>query len=308
MTPEHSTVATSAEHMRRKRQEYWADLVGGVTAGFKTEQVLRLLEGRAAPPDSALVDVGCGTSDLSRLIGDRVGAARIICVDYDAAVVEAQSAAETDADVEWRVADARDLSLLGARIGVVSFFDMLHEVYSFAGRGEGDPIIDHDRGIAAVHTILRACADALEPGGMIVITDDVLPETSGTTGIRCRSAQIAAVVRRVEAEYPSRRLRVSWSDEERFEIHDHDLATLLTQYNKVKRGDMVRWNVEQLEVHQYMSAGDYRRELGAAGMDVHIDLGTADVVREEWAADFEVVSGMAGFPEKRVAVVAVKGR
>lgn len=308
MRADPQSAMTSSEHMRRKREEYWADLVGGVTAGFKTEQVLRLLGDLRAPADSVLVDVGAGTSALSRSIADRVGASRIVCVDYDAGVVEARRAAETDPAIEWRVADARKLTMLGERIGLVSFFDMLHEVYSFAGRGPDDPAIDHARGIAAVHDVLRSSAAALEPGGMIVITDDLLPESEGTSRIRCRSEAIAEVVRRVEREYPSRRLRITWSGDTSFSIHDRDLATLLTQYNKVKRGDLVRWHVEQLEVHQYMSVHDYRRELGAAGMDVNVDVGTADVVLAEWEADFELLSGLERFPDKRVAVVAVKRR
>jgi SAM-dependent methyltransferase len=308
MSSEPTTAATSSEHMSRKRDAYWADLVGGLTAGYKTAQVLGLLEGRAAPADSVLVDVGAGTSDLSTLIGNRVGTARILCVDYDDGVVAAQRAAETNPDVEWRVADARELRDLGERIGLVSFFDMLHEVYSFAGRGEGDPIIDHARGIASVHDVLRASAAALEPGGMIVITDDLLPESDGTTRVRCQSDEIAEVVRRVEREYPSRTLRITWSGDRDFEINDRDFATLLTQYDKVKRGDFTRWNVEQLEVHQYMSVTDYQRELGAAGMTVHVDVGTPEAVGDEWAQDFSLLAGLDDFPRKRVAVVAVKDR
>jgi hypothetical protein len=206
------------------------------------------------------------------------------------------------------VADARSLEDLGESVGVVSFFDMLHEVYSFAGRGEDDPVIDHERGIAAVRSVLAASARALEPGGMLIVTDDVLPEDPATTAIRCRTPEAAAAVRRLEAEYPSRRLRIRWSGDRDFEIHGHDLATLLTQYNKVKRGDLARWNVEQLEVHQYMSGDDYRRDLAEHGLTAHIDVATPPETLAEWSADFEVTGGRDGFPHKRVAVVAVKDR
>ena len=67
---------------------------------------LGLLEGHRLRDDSAVVDVGAGTSDLSKMVAEMGGESRIICVDYDEGIVEAQRAAETDPAVEWRTADA----------------------------------------------------------------------------------------------------------------------------------------------------------------------------------------------------------
>lgn len=295
------------EHMRRKREEYWADLVGGVTGAFKTQQVSRLLDGRTLPADSKIVDVGAGTSDLSKMLAEMGGLEQIVCLDYDAPIVEEMAAKETDARVEWRVGDARDLGSWDERVGAVTFFDILHEVYSFVGRSGDDPLVDHDTGIAAVEEILAASAKVLAPGGIIVITDDVLPEEEATVRLRCRTPEVVDVVKRVQTEYRSRDLEISWTGDDQFEIPAQKLATLLTQYNKPKRGDEARWAVEQMEIHQYMRPSDYERVLGAHGMTVHLDLGTADVVADEWNADFEILGGLPdGFPPKRVAVVAVK--
>lgn len=295
------------EHMRRKQPEYWMDLVGGVTGRYKTEQIQKLLAGKRLPPGSVVVDVGAGTSDLSKMVAEEGGVDKILCIDYDAGIVDAGHAAETDPRVEWRVADARHLDAIPEAIGAITFFDVLHEVYSFVGRGDTSSIVDHQKGVAAVRDILAGSAAALAPGGLIVITDDVLPEETGLVVVRARTAESAAVVRRIVDEYPSRDLQLLWSgSSDTFTIPARNLATLLTQYNKPKRGDLARWRVEQMEVHQYMSAAEMAEFLHELGLETAVHVGTPDEALAEWSADFEVVSGLVGLPEKRVALVAQK--
>lgn len=294
------------EHMRRKRDAYWTDLVGGVTGGYKTEQVSRLLSGWSAPADSKIVDVGAGTSHLSKMVAEMGGAEQIICVDYDDDIVTDGRAAETDPRVEWRTADARDLGSWTDRVGAVTFFDILHEAYSFVGRVGDDPAIDHARGRVAVEEILTATASALAPGGVLVITDDVLPEEEGVVRVACQREDIAQLVRRIEREYRSRSLDIQWVDDLEFDIPARTLITLLTQYNKPKRGDEARWAVEQMEVHEYMKASEYDAFLRDLGLTPSIDVGTPPEALAEWQDDFRIVSGLDGFPLKRVAVVAVK--
>jgi len=292
--------------MRRKRDAYWADLVGGVTGRYKTEQVARLLEGHHLPEDSAVVDVGAGTSGLGDMVAELGGAARIIRADYDEAIVESGRAQETDPTVEWRVADARDLASWSDRVGAVTYFDILHELYSFVGRAGDDPAVDHARGRAAVEEALTAAAELLAPGGVLVITDDVLPEEEVTVGVACLRTDIADLVRRIEGEYRSRPLEIRWLDDHTFEIPARTFITLLTHYNKPKVGDEARWSVEQMEVHEYMKVSEYESFLRSVGLTPRIAVGTPPEALAEWRADFEVLSGLDDFPLKRVAVVAVK--
>jgi SAM-dependent methyltransferase len=292
------------EHMRRKRDAYWTDLVGGVTGQYKTKQVQRLLEGRTLPAGSSVIDVGAGTSDLSKMVAEYGGVEKIVCLDYDAEIVAESRAAETDPRVEWRVGDAGDLDAYGTNVGAVGFFDILHEVYSFIGRSPEDGSVDHARGRAAVEKILAAAASALAPGGVILITDDVLPEQETPVRVAARSDAIATLLRRIEREYPSRPLEIAWNGERQFTIPARTFITLLTHYNKPKLGDEARWAVEQMEVHEYMKVSEYESFFGNLGLTVSVDVGTPPEAHAEWAEDFEILDGLPDFPSKRVAVLA----
>jgi SAM-dependent methyltransferase len=295
------------EHMRRKRDAYWTDLVGGVTGRYKTEQVQRLMEGRTLPAGSSVIDVGAGTSDLSKMVAEYGGVEKIVCLDYDDAIVQDGRAAETDPRVEWRTGDARDLDAYGTDVGAVGFFDILHEVYSFVGRSAETGAVDHATGRAAVEEILQAAATALTPGGVILITDDLLPEAPGLVRVRTRTPAIAELLHRIAREYPSRPLEIAWEDDGRtFAIPARTLITLLTQYNKPKKGDEARWAVEQMEVHEYMKVSEYESFFGALGLTVRTDVGTPPEAGAEWAEDFEILEGLDDFPSKRVAVLAAK--
>src|SRR5262249_43445236 len=115
------TAFVPEEHMRRKQDAYWSDLVGGVTGAYKTAQVQGLREGHTLPAGSAVIDVGAGTSDLSKMVAEYGGVSRIVCLDYDEEIVAEGRAQETDARVEWRVGDARDTDAYGENVGAVTF-------------------------------------------------------------------------------------------------------------------------------------------------------------------------------------------
>lgn len=295
-----------AEHMRRKRDAYWSDLTAGETGRYKTDQVVRLLAARSLPVESSVIDIGAGTSDLSALVADIGGVRDIVCVDYDPALVAERAAHEENPLVNWRVADARDLTHLDTTPGAVTFFDVLHEVYSFVGRDEETGRVVHEVGIEAVREALRSAAEVLAPGGVVIVTDDVLPDQEITTVVRARNDLAAETVRLLERDYPSCDLEIVWRDDAVFEIPSRRLITLLTQYNKPKRGDMDRWRVEQMEVHEYMSANEIRTFFEGLGMRVDLETGTPEQARLEWESDFEVIEGLSALPDKRVAVVAQK--
>jgi SAM-dependent methyltransferase len=295
----------TSEHKIRKRDAYWADLVGGGTAAYKLATLEALLE-RHPLRGEAILDVGCGTSGASDVLRRFVGADRIVRCDYDEAIVKSAQAECDDPTVEFRVADIFDLDGWTDAFALVLFLDMLHEVYSFVGRGPDHTApIDHARGVDAVRRALASVSRLVAPGGGIAITDNILTDENSRVRVRVRASAQPAVERFL-AEYPSRRMVVAWPEPDVLEIDAHDFCILLTQYNKVKQGDEVRWSVEQLEIHQYMTEREYRDAFDALGFDVDMVVGTPPDARNEWNADFEMLSGLPALPPKRVTLLAVR--
>jgi SAM-dependent methyltransferase len=294
------------EHKTRKRDAYWADLVGGGTAGYKLAALEDLLERNPVIRGGALLDVGCGTSDASALLRRFVGAARIVRCDYDEAIVKSAADECDDPTVEFRVADIFDLDAWDDQFSLVLFLDMLHEVYSFVGRGPDHTApIDHERGLDAVERAVASVAQLVAPGGGIAITDNILTDENPRVQVRVRPNAIAAV-RRFLAEFPSRRMTADWTADGVLDIDAHDLCIVLTQYNKIKQGDDARWAVEQLEIHQYMTERQYRDLFDGLGFDTHMTIGTPDDASDEWRTDFEMLGGLAALPDKRVTLLAVR--
>ena len=199
-----------------------------------------MLEGHTLPDGSAVIDVGAGTSALSKMVAEYGGVSRIVCLDYDEEIVADGRAQETDPRVEWRVGDARDPDAYGENVGAVTFFDILHEVYSFVGRSPADGSVHHATGLDAVKDVparrgRRAGAGRRDPdhrrrapgGGR-----------DGHGGARARRRS-SALLHRIEREYPSRPLEIAWLDDERFEIpvaHADHAAHALQQAQARRRG------------------------------------------------------------------------
>lgn len=296
---------TTETHKNRKREEYWADLVGGGTAAYKMGVLERLLEGGPPAPGGDILDVGAGTSDASNFVRRFVPEARVVRCDYDATVIEAAAEACDDPDVEFRVADIFEVGNWTDQFSIVLFLDMLHEVYSFVGRSDGlDSPIDHGLGQDAVRRALASVSRLVRPGGVIVITDNVLCEYTGNVEVRVDPDVRAAVVRFLE-DYPSRQMAVDWEGDRLF-IGAHDFCILLTQYNKIKTGQEDRWAVEQLEIHQYMMLSEFATVFDTLGFDLECVVGTPDDAYDEWSSDFEVVAGLEALPLKRVTLVATR--
>ena len=295
-------------HKSSKGDAYWDNLTGGETGRYKARVLDGLLRAHLAKPVEAILDIGCGTSDIAFRYRDLAGGARLVCMDYDAAIVEAARRNHPDEPVEWRVADIFEIDRWQDRFDIVFMLDMLHEVYSFRGRTDlakaGE--IDHARGLAAAEEALAKIATVVAPGGGIVITDNVLSPETGPVTVRLRNEAAQAAVERFLAEYPSRRMAVGRPEPGVIRLAAHDFCILLTQYNKIKSGQEDRWRVEQLEIHQYMTERQYRETFDRLGFDAHIVIGTPDSQMQEWRDDFAVLDGMAGLPEKRVTLLAVK--
>lgn len=316
--PTAETIAISGEtgpgmeltqtHKSRKRDAYWDNLVQGETAQYKVKALDALIAAHGPSKVDGLLDIGCGTSEIALHYLDALGGRRLVGLDYDAAVVEAAARRYGDPRLEWRQADIFELGRSADRFDLVFMLDMLHEVYSFCGRPNGDVAepIDHALGLDAARRALAQVATVVAPGGAVAITDNVLCPDDVRVTVRVLNAQARGAVGRFLDEYPARRMAHRWAGADTLEIGSHDLCILLTQYNKLKQADPARWNVEKLEIHQYMTVAEYRDCFGDLGFTLHATVGTPPDAGAEWTADFRMESGLPGLPDKRITLLAVK--
>jgi SAM-dependent methyltransferase len=295
-------------HKASKGGAYWSDLVHGATSHYKELVMEQLLRSHFPSKANSLIDIGCGTCATVLKYREILFASRVICTDYDSAIVERMKTVHAGDNVEWRTADIFDLSDLGERFDLVFLMDMIHEVYSFYGRPNRIPEeeIDHHLGLSYVERAFTQVASIVQPGGGILITDDVLCEKNNDVTIRIRTAATKVAVERFLREYPSKRIEVAFIDAATIKLKARDLNILLTQYNKIKRGDWERWNIEKMEIHEYMSPNEFQQLFARLGFTTHSITGTPETAREEWESDFEVVHGMPSLPAKRITVLAIK--
>ncbi|WOJ89508.1 methyltransferase domain-containing protein [Methylocapsa polymorpha] len=300
----------SQDHKIRKKEGYWSNLVEGETGIYKAEAIDELISQHFPDHCDAVLDVGCGTSVIAQTLRKRLGASRMVFMDYDPAVIEEMRKRVNDPTVEWKVGDIFNIGAWEDRFDLILLLDMIHEVYSFYGRPVRDVNveIDHVRGQQAVYDALFQVARLVKLGGGIIITDNALSPERVPLRIRLRNAKVIKAVSKFLDEYPSRRIAVRWHADDEFSIDSHDFCILLTQYNKIKAGNMDRWNVEKCEIHQYMTIAEYNNLFGHLGFTLYSLVGTPEGASEEWNEDFKVIAGLSAIPEKRISLLAVKHR
>lgn len=294
-------------HKGVKKGSYWENLTGGDTAAYKLATLRQLVEAHRPARVESLLDIGCGTCEVVFDFQLQYGA-KAACMDYDPMVIDRLKAMYPHAAVDWLVADAFALASRAERYDLVFMLDMVHEVYSFYGRPDrkAEEPVDHVLGLQAVERLLDSVAGCVRPGGLIAITDNVLTEETGPVRVRLKTPEAAEAVRHFLEHYPTRRMPIAWEGADVLTLRAHDFCILLTQYNKIKKHDWDRWNVEKMEIHQYWTLGEYGTAFDARGFDLHAEVGTPQDAAAEWGADFEVLSGLPGVPHKRITLVAKK--
>jgi len=125
-------------------------------------EALALFEHISLPPQPHCLEIGCGHGIVTRLLVERFGA-QVMATDLDPAqlALAREGLADIDENVEFRVADAREMPFDEAQFDGVFSFGVLHHV---PGGWRG----------AVAET-----ARVLGPGGWFVFTDLVLAPGAG---------------------------------------------------------------------------------------------------------------------------------
>ncbi len=144
----YETVAADFDATRQTAWQGWARVFEAVGAGFKP-----------APTQLSVLDVGCGNGRFGVFLAERLGKARLryVGIDNNAALLDRARAALAGIDAQF---ERRDIltqppdEALGS-FDLVALFGVLHHV----------PGADRRR------TLLRALADRVAPGGLLVFTE-----------------------------------------------------------------------------------------------------------------------------------------
>ena len=293
-----------AHHKNSKGSAYWADLTARETHAYRQICLDQLLEEHFRRSCVSILELGVGTDTVLLDYKHRFGAARAVGVDYDEPAIRRMRQAYPEAS--WQVADIMEMRPEG-RYDLVLLLDVVHEIYSFYGRPgrQLSERVDHALGLQAVGTMFDNLCGSIEPGGAIALTDNVLPNVDRPMQIRMRHQAARAAVERFVDTYPSKKISASW-DGDVLSLPASDLCVLLTQYNKIKQGKEDRWEVERMEVHQYMSEAEYCAFFARLGFATYAILGTPSQALSEWEEDFDLVAGGEAFPHKRITLLAVR--
>ena len=295
-------------HKENKKASYWDDLTGGTTSQYKEKVMEALIREHYSISGGKLLDVGCGTCETILKYSGIFGARSLTCLDYDPKVLEKMKLKLPGGGIIWKVADVFEIGGWAERFDLVFFMDMLHEIYSFYGRRGGNvqSAVDHTSGKEHVVTAVTNISRLVNRGGGIIITDDVLCPEDVPLRVLIRNRAAREAAEHFLSDYPSRRIAHSFQPDGVLSINSRDFCVLLTQYNKIKRKDMDRWNVERFEVHQYMTPGEYEDLFNRLGFYPHAIVGTPAAAMREWEEDFTVLEGLPGLPQKRITLLAVR--
>lgn len=304
---DHSNLAET--HQAAKGSFYWNNLTAGTTGQYKEAVIEGLISEHLSSPIARILDIGCGTAEIAFRFRAHFGARDLVCMDYDSSVLKQLEAKFGSDGVTWLCHDVFQLKdLEKGKFDLILLLDMVHEVYSFYGRPDKklEQPVDHSLGLNFVRELLDNVVSICSVGGGIVITDNVLCEEDHAIKVRVRNSAAIHAVRYFLSNYPTKKIEHRWDFDDQLTINSRDFCTLLTQYNKVKNENWDRWNVEKMEIHQYLTQSEYISEFSKRNFKTHIVVGTPDDAKQEWQNDFEVLEGLSSIPAKRVSLIAIR--
>ncbi len=139
--------------------EVFPDMIQRSVPGYPAIiNMIQLLAGRYAQPDSLLLDLGCslGASTVALASGAQDRACRVVGVDNAQPMLEraAVLSAQRHPEIEWRHADVRDMPISDASVVVLNF------TLQFV------PVEDRPALLGRIH-------DGLRPGGILILSEKI---------------------------------------------------------------------------------------------------------------------------------------
>lgn len=176
--------------------------------GWEDLEVLarRLDEGLAAlglRPDETVLDVGCGTGNLTRALLARLSpAGRVVAVDISPRMIEVARRKVSDPRVAWRVEDARRLSLGDACCDrAICFSVWPHFDDRAAVAAEFRRVLRPGGALHVWHLISRRRVNEIHAGAGEAVRGDVLPPAAETAALLAAAGFDVATATESETGY-----------------------------------------------------------------------------------------------------------
>jgi len=168
-------------HPESSRRDYFEELSArwdGFTDGERVRMALRsTLSGIPINPSEHIVDLGCGTGNLSMVLLEMLGpAGKVTAVDFSEAMVRVARVKIDDARVRWLVADVTALSLSDDSVDrVICFSAWPHFPDPHAAACQIRRILKPGGALHILHIDSRAKINAVHGGVGGAIGRDFLP-------------------------------------------------------------------------------------------------------------------------------------
>jgi len=178
-----------------------------------------------------IVEIGPGGGVLLDLLVERCPTSEVIGLDTSATVIAALERRRRAEGRRWRVLNA-DAAELPARFGPgsidsVVMCSLLHEVYSYVERDDGDGPRRFQ--LASVRDLCRAAFATLTPGGRLVIRDGVTPPPA-IRRLRLIAPDARPLFDRFVAEFRGRPIEFTALADGRIELSAADAMEFLYTY------------------------------------------------------------------------------
>jgi len=222
--------------MNRDRISQIAHTEHSLSAPVSEERASQLLERLALPPDSSVVDLGCGQGAWLLLLASGRPDLRLVGVDIShSALAEARAASDQlghAASIDWMQTDAATAPI---------------------GRHDAVICVGASHVFGGLDGTLKAIRERMKPGGRVILGDTIWERPPS------QAAQDS--VDAGPGDFPDLAGLISKAREHRFEVVDGHVSTLeeWDDYEWAWTGALVRWAMQQPDGPDRASALDAAR-------------------------------------------------